>query len=584
MANAANESGDFTRIDENLKYRAATLVRLWPRRFPGGIADAEAVVRAGVPAIAERIYGGRKDLGNTQPGDGYKYRGRGFIQLTGRANYARFQQRTGIPVVDNPDLVVSDPAVAAHTAVDYWLNRGAGLRASAKAGDVRRVRKLVNGGDIGLSEVAAKFTRYQNDMTKLIAETDGLPASTAGTVAATTPPSKPTTAAANTPAAAVATARASSGLPESSIPEMLRAPQTAGRMSTAPTRSSSATGMMQRYGQIPGLPVASGLPPRAEERPLSNTSGRDSQGGTQTNQVSSLALRAAQIATRRVQPKSISRCAEYVRTAMQMAGYKFNQPREAYQYATQGTLRSIGFTQISNDAASLPGDIRCFAKTPKHVSGHLCIFNGDNWISDFKQNRSNPYREAVPFTTWRDMNTGAGAATAPDVGTATAPAPAATADIASTAGLAQAGPSANSGRDNAVMGAAVAQGFSNAQTAQRGQMEAAVAQTTQRGMVDVSQEQLKTQKAILEQVRRTADGVMALVQKAGANTPAGELFGYDNETPRITAPASLRPQPKAAPSAAATSRATSFINNLQNGRTPWSPVNTARSTMASQRK
>ena len=99
-------------------------------------------------------YEGRKDLGNTQPGDGYKYRGRGYIQLTGRDNYAAFSKFSGIDVVNNPDLV-STPSVGAEAALWFWQKR---VKPRVKDfNDVKAVTQVVNGGQNGIADRTQKF-------------------------------------------------------------------------------------------------------------------------------------------------------------------------------------------------------------------------------------------------------------------------------------------------------------------------------------------------------------------------------------------------------------------------------------------
>ncbi|MFP4008241.1 MAG: DUF4231 domain-containing protein [Spirulinaceae cyanobacterium] len=90
-----------------------------------------------------RRYEGRRDLGNVNPGDGVKYHGRGYIQLTGRANYRSYGQKLGVDLENNPELAL-DPTVSALVLACYFKDRG--VHQAAKAGDWRRVRKLVNGG------------------------------------------------------------------------------------------------------------------------------------------------------------------------------------------------------------------------------------------------------------------------------------------------------------------------------------------------------------------------------------------------------------------------------------------------------
>lgn len=154
LGQTAVESGNFTRFNENLNYSAQGLMKTWPKRFPT-LAQAQAVVAGGQPAIAESVYGGR--MGNVNPGDAFKYRGRGPIQLTGRANYEAFAKASGINVVDNPDLLTTDPTVAAKAAVWYWTTR---VRGKADPTNVEAVTKLVNGGTNHLRERMIATSAY----------------------------------------------------------------------------------------------------------------------------------------------------------------------------------------------------------------------------------------------------------------------------------------------------------------------------------------------------------------------------------------------------------------------------------------
>jgi predicted chitinase len=154
MAQMDHESGGFKSLSENLNYRPSVLASLFKSHF-NGEGDAANVAAAGPQAIANRIYGGR--MGNTGPDDGWNYRGRGVVQLTGKANYAKYGKMTGLDLVNNPDLA-SDPANAAKIALAYWKDRVSS--AAAKAGDVLSVTKAINGGTNGLSDRQAKFQAY----------------------------------------------------------------------------------------------------------------------------------------------------------------------------------------------------------------------------------------------------------------------------------------------------------------------------------------------------------------------------------------------------------------------------------------
>lgn len=160
------ESMGFARTTESLNYSAARLKTLFGRHRIS-IADADQFgskpgQKANQSAIANLLYGGkwgRQNLGNTQPGDGWKYRGRGLKQLTGRDNYARFSQAwLGSDVLLSEPQRVADPPGAVASAIWFWTDKH--LNPVADLGSVAAVTRIVNGGENGLSErrdMTAKF-------------------------------------------------------------------------------------------------------------------------------------------------------------------------------------------------------------------------------------------------------------------------------------------------------------------------------------------------------------------------------------------------------------------------------------------
>lgn len=148
IAQCAHESGGFRMMEENLNYKAATLTKLWPKRYPAGVAEQYA----GKPqAIANKSYGGRMGNGDEASGDGWKYRGRGILQLTGKDNYRAcskflFSDDT---LLDNPDILL-DAYYATHSACWFWnANK---LNQYADNGDFVTMTKRINGGTIGLDD------------------------------------------------------------------------------------------------------------------------------------------------------------------------------------------------------------------------------------------------------------------------------------------------------------------------------------------------------------------------------------------------------------------------------------------------
>ena len=107
------------------------------------VPDFAPIDEHGSAAYFRRMYEGRRDLGNTQPGDGIRYHGRGFIQLTGRANYRSYGEKLGVPLEQKPELAL-DPIIAARILAAYLKDHG--IRALATRGDWRAVRRAVNGG------------------------------------------------------------------------------------------------------------------------------------------------------------------------------------------------------------------------------------------------------------------------------------------------------------------------------------------------------------------------------------------------------------------------------------------------------
>jgi predicted chitinase len=155
MGQMDTESGGFKSMSENLNYSPATLMKLFGKKLSGGMAQAQQIASQGAEAIGNFIYGNR--MGNTAPDDGFKYRGRGIIQLTGKDNYAKYGKMLGLDLVNNPDLA-SDPKVAAQIAVAYWKTRVP--QAAAQAGDVKAVTQAINGGQNGASSREQNFQKY----------------------------------------------------------------------------------------------------------------------------------------------------------------------------------------------------------------------------------------------------------------------------------------------------------------------------------------------------------------------------------------------------------------------------------------
>jgi putative chitinase len=152
IGQCAHESANFRVLEENLNYRAATLLKLFPRtqRRAWGFTPEDAAEYERQPKrIANRIYGNRMNNRDEASGDGFRFRGRGILQLTGAANYHHASQGLGVDFIMEPDLVAT-PQYAALTAGWFWNTQK--LNALAEAGDWTGLTKRINGGTIGLED------------------------------------------------------------------------------------------------------------------------------------------------------------------------------------------------------------------------------------------------------------------------------------------------------------------------------------------------------------------------------------------------------------------------------------------------
>lgn len=145
LGQLAHESALFSRVEEDLHYSAKRLTQVFPSRFPD--LSAAASFAHNPVALANRVYGGR--MGNTAPGDGYKYRGRGLIQLTGYDNYKAYGEASCTAVLAYPDLV-TEPRYSADSAGWFWHSRD--LNRIADSEDGALLTRRINGGLTGLSD------------------------------------------------------------------------------------------------------------------------------------------------------------------------------------------------------------------------------------------------------------------------------------------------------------------------------------------------------------------------------------------------------------------------------------------------
>lgn len=148
LAQTGHESNDLTNLEENLNYSAKRLTEVWPRRYP---TREEAMPYARNPeALANHTYGGR--LGNTSPGDGWKFRGRGPIMITGKYNYSLLHKDTGLETLTHPELLAENKFAGAISACWYF-------RTFVTGTSIEKVTKQIQGGQLGLTDRNARYLR-----------------------------------------------------------------------------------------------------------------------------------------------------------------------------------------------------------------------------------------------------------------------------------------------------------------------------------------------------------------------------------------------------------------------------------------
>jgi putative chitinase len=147
IAQCAHESGGFKRLKENLNYKWESLRRVFPKYFPTDELAQEYAHKQ--EQIANRVYGGRMGNGDESSGDGFRYCGRGLIQLTGKNNYTKFAESIGMAVEEVPALLETyDGAVK--SACWFWHTNN--INQWADVGDILTMTKRINGGVIGLED------------------------------------------------------------------------------------------------------------------------------------------------------------------------------------------------------------------------------------------------------------------------------------------------------------------------------------------------------------------------------------------------------------------------------------------------
>lgn len=143
----SHECGNFTKFEEGLSYSAERLTKIWPKRFPT-IESAQPYARNG-KALANKVYANRMGNRDEASGDGFRFRGRGAVQLTGHSQYFHASKALGVDFVMEPDLV-STPKYAILTAGWFWDTHK--CNEIAETGDWAKLTKTINGGLIGLDD------------------------------------------------------------------------------------------------------------------------------------------------------------------------------------------------------------------------------------------------------------------------------------------------------------------------------------------------------------------------------------------------------------------------------------------------
>jgi putative chitinase len=162
LAQCAHESGNFKLTTENLNYSAAGLVKVFTKYFTAKTAESYA---RRPEKIANRVYGNRMGNGNEASGEGWKYRGRGYIQLTGKDNYKSFDNTVSDDILANPDLVATKYPLA---SAAFFFERNKLWTLCDRGSDdlsVTTVTKRVNGGTNGLADRIKYFREFYNLLT-----------------------------------------------------------------------------------------------------------------------------------------------------------------------------------------------------------------------------------------------------------------------------------------------------------------------------------------------------------------------------------------------------------------------------------
>jgi len=163
IAQCAHESGGFRVFSENLNYSASGLDLTFPKYFKDAGIDSKKYAK-NPEKIANRVYASRMGNSDESSGDGYKYRGRGPIQITGKSNYTALSKSINIDLISNPDLICTDTDIMIKSAIWFWNAND--LNSFADKEDLKGMTRKINGGYIGLDD---RIEQY-NKIVKLLKE------------------------------------------------------------------------------------------------------------------------------------------------------------------------------------------------------------------------------------------------------------------------------------------------------------------------------------------------------------------------------------------------------------------------------
>jgi len=162
LAQTAHESGQFNRIEENLNYSAERLQVVFKKYFP--TEELAKKYARDKRAIASRVYGGRLGNGSEETGDGWKYRGRGLIQLTGKNNYSSCAKDMNLDILENPDMVLM-PEIAVLTSIWFWDKNN--INRACDTDDIVWMTRLVQGGKLGLEDRKKYYEAFKKELTEI---------------------------------------------------------------------------------------------------------------------------------------------------------------------------------------------------------------------------------------------------------------------------------------------------------------------------------------------------------------------------------------------------------------------------------